>query len=159
MIPSPKVATYDLKPEMSAYEVTDDLVQRIDSGKYDVLIVNYANMDMIGHTGDFDAAVKAVEVVDECVGRVTDAVKRSGGVALITGDHGNAEQMQEYDSAAKTHTAHTSNPVQCIYLDENREFDLDNGSLCDIAPTMLELLSVEKPKEMTGKSLLIKRRD
>ena len=116
-------------------------------------------MDMVGHTGDFDAAVKAVEAVDECVGRVIDAVKNSGGVALITADHGNAEQMQEYNSESKTHTAHTSNPVQCVYFDENREFNLDNGSLCDIAPTMLELLGVEKPKGMTGKSLLIKRRD
>ncbi|MFP4654656.1 MAG: 2,3-bisphosphoglycerate-independent phosphoglycerate mutase [Methanohalobium sp.] len=159
MVPSPKVATYDLKPEMSAYEVTDDLVQRLDSGKYDVLIVNYANMDMVGHTGDFDATVTAVEAVDECVGRVIDAVKRSEGVALITGDHGNAEQMQEYNSEAKTHTAHTSNPVRCIYFDENIKYNLDNGSLCDIAPTMLELIGIEKPKEMTGKSLLIKCRE
>ncbi|ADI74661.1 phosphoglycerate mutase, 2,3-bisphosphoglycerate-independent [Methanohalobium evestigatum Z-7303] len=159
LIPSPKVATYDLKPEMSAYEVTDDLVQRINSGDYDVLIVNYANMDMVGHTGDFDATVTAVEVVDDCVGRVIETLKRSGGRAFITGDHGNAEQMQEYDDGSKIHTAHTSNPVQCIYIDDNSDCELSGGCLCDIAPTILELLGIKKPGEMTGESLLNKCRD
>jgi 2,3-bisphosphoglycerate-independent phosphoglycerate mutase len=155
LIPSPKVATYDLKPEMSAYEVTDEVVERIRSGKYDVIILNFANMDMVGHTGIFEAAVKAVEVVDNCVGKIEAVLKEVGGAAVITADHGNAEQM-ENPKTGEPHTAHTSNPVKCIYFGNDEVKALKNGKLCDLAPTLLELLKVRKPEEMTGESLIIK---
>ena len=155
MIPSPKIATYDLKPEMSVYEVTDEVVRRIQSGKYDVIILNFANMDMVGHTGIFEAAVQAVETVDDCVGRVTEALKKAGGVALITADHGNAEQMED-PHTGEPHTAHTSNPVRCIYAGNSEVKALENGKLSDLAPTLLELLGVPKPEEMKGKSLVVK---
>jgi len=154
LIPSPKVATYDLKPEMSAYEVTDEVIERIRSGKYDVIILNFANMDMVGHTGIFEAAVKAVEVVDNCVGRIEAVLEEVGGVAIITADHGNAEQM-ENPRTGEPHTAHTSNPVKCIYFGNNEVKALKNGKLCDLAPTLLEILNVRKPEEMTGESLII----
>jgi len=154
LIPSPKVATYDLKPEMSAYEVTDEVIERIRSGKYDVIILNFANMDMVGHTGIFEAAVKAVEVVDNCVGRIEAVLEEVGGVAIITADHGNAEQM-ENPRTGEPHTAHTSNPVKCIYFGNNEVKALKNGKLCDLAPTLLEILKVRKPEEMTGESLII----
>ncbi|AKB83827.1 2,3-bisphosphoglycerate-independent phosphoglycerate mutase [Methanosarcina barkeri 3] len=154
LIPSPKVATYDLKPEMSAYEVTDEVIERIRSGKYDVIILNFANMDMVGHTGIFEAAVKAVEVVDNCVGRIEAVLKEVGGVAIITADHGNAEQM-ENPKTGEPHTAHTSNPVKCIYFGNDEVKALKNGKLCDLAPTLLEILKVRKPEEMTGESLII----
>ncbi|AKB17255.1 MULTISPECIES: 2,3-bisphosphoglycerate-independent phosphoglycerate mutase [unclassified Methanosarcina] len=155
MIPSPKIATYDLKPEMSAYEVTDEVVRRIQSGKYDVIILNFANMDMVGHTGIFEAAVQAVETVDDCVGRITEALKKAGGVALITADHGNAEQMEDQHTG-EPHTAHTSNPVRCIYTGNGEVKALEDGKLSDLAPTLLELLRVPKPEEMKGKSLIVK---
>ena len=155
LIPSPKIATYDLKPEMSAYEVTDEVIRRIQSGKYDVIVLNFANMDMVGHTGIFEAAVKAVEAVDNCVGRIVAALKEKGGVAFITADHGNAEQMINSETG-EPFTAHTSNPVKCIYFGNDEVKALKNGKLCDLAPTLLELLGVPKPQEMTGKSLLVK---
>jgi 2,3-bisphosphoglycerate-independent phosphoglycerate mutase len=152
LIPSPKVATYDLKPEMSAYEVCDEVVSRINSGKYDVIILNYANCDMVGHTGVFDAAVAAVEAVDACVGKTVDAVLAQGGVALITADHGNADQMYEPDGSP--FTAHTTNPVPLIGVGLDGKGLKDGGKLADLAPTMLELLGLEKPAEMDGESLL-----
>ncbi|OEU43780.1 phosphoglycerate mutase (2,3-diphosphoglycerate-independent) [Methanosarcina sp. Ant1] len=155
LIPSPRIATYDFKPEMSAYEVTDEVIRRIQSGKYDVIIINFANMDMVGHTGIFEAAVKAVETVDSCVGRVVAALNETGGVAFITADHGNAEQMED-PNTGEPHTAHTSNPVKCIYVGDGEVKALKNGKLCDLAPSLLELLGVPKPQEMTGKSLIVK---
>jgi 2,3-bisphosphoglycerate-independent phosphoglycerate mutase len=151
LIPSPKVATYDLQPEMSAFPVTDEVVKAISSGKYDVIILNYANLDMVGHTGFFDAAVKAVEAIDECIGRVFSAVKTAGGLLIITADHGNAEQM--LDETGGIHTAHTSNPVPFIFCENGVK--LKDGILADISPTLLDVLGIEKPEEMTGKSLII----
>ena len=156
LIKSPAVATYDLKPEMSAIEVTDEVVKRINSDKYDVIILNYANCDMVGHTGVFDAAVKAVETVDTCVGRTVDAILAKGGAALITADHGNADQMLE-DDGVSPFTAHSTNPVPLILVGRNDVKALaEGGVLADLAPTMLELLGLDKPAEMTGKSLLVK---
>jgi 2,3-bisphosphoglycerate-independent phosphoglycerate mutase len=155
LIPSPKVATYDLKPEMSALEVTDEVEKRIASGKYDVVILNYANCDMVGHTGFFDAAVKAVETIDTCVGRVITATRRAGGVALITADHGNAEQMVD-PVTGEAFTAHTTEKVHFVLVDESRRNTRlrEGGILADIAPTMLAIMGIPRPKEMTGKSLL-----
>ena len=151
LVASPKVATYDLQPEMSAYEVCDKCVERIKSGKYDVIILNFANCDMVGHTGVFEAAVKAVETVDECVGRTVDAIREMGGIALITADHGNAEQMLQEDGKSPF-TAHTTNLVPfCIV---GADVKLRDGRLADIAPTMLDLMGLEKPVEMTGESLI-----
>ncbi len=156
LIKSPAVATYDLKPEMSAIEVTDEVIKRINSDKYDVIILNYANCDMVGHTGVFDAAVKAVETVDTCVGRTVDAILAKGGAALITADHGNADQMLE-DDGVSPFTAHSTNPVPLILVGRNDVKALaEGGVLADLAPTMLELLGLDKPAEMTGKSLLVK---
>ena len=152
LIPSPKVATYDLKPEMSAYEVTEELIKRIESEKYDVIIVNYANPDMVGHTGVWNAAIKAVETVDECIGKVVDAIIQHNGIAIITADHGNAEEM--FDENGEPKTAHTTNPVPFIIIGAGK-LKLRNGNLGDIAPTMLHLLGIKKPKEMTGNSLII----
>ena len=152
LVASPKVATYDLQPEMSAYEVADKCAEAIKSGKYDVIILNFANCDMVGHTGVFDAAVKAVKAVDACVGKVTDAIAEMGGVSLITADHGNAYKMFEDDGSP--FTAHTTNPVPfCVigYPCQLRE----GGKLADIAPTMLQILGLEQPEEMTGKSLIL----
>ncbi len=153
LIPSPDVATYDLKPEMSAYEVTEELLKRINSGKYDVIILNFANMDMVGHTGIMDAAIKAVEAVDECVGKIIDAIIENKGAALITADHGNAEKMIDYNTG-KPHTAHTSNPVRCILVNGDESIALNKGRLSDLAPTLLEIIGIEKPAEMTGVSLI-----
>ncbi len=152
LIPSPKVATYDLKPEMSAYEVCDEVVSRVNSGKYDVIILNYANCDMVGHTGVFEAAVAAVEAVDTCVGRTVDAILAQGGAALITADHGNADQMYEPDGSP--FTAHTTNPVPLIGVGLDGKGLKEGGRLADLAPTMLEILGLEKPAEMDGQSLL-----
>ncbi len=153
LIPSPKVATYDLQPEMSAYEVTDKVVEAINSKKYDTIILNYANPDMVGHTGVLEAAVKALEAIDECVGRVVEAIENVNGVLLITADHGNSEQMIDYKTG-EPHTAHTTNPVPLILV--GKDVKLKEGRLADLAPTMLELLGIEKPKEMEGNSLIEK---
>jgi 2,3-bisphosphoglycerate-independent phosphoglycerate mutase len=152
LIPSPKVATYDQKPEMSAYEVTEEVLSRIDSKTYDVIILNYANADMVGHTGDFEAAKKAVETVDECLGKVIDAVVAQGGVALITADHGNSEQMVDYTTGGPF-TAHTTYPVPLIVAGMP-DAKLKEGRLADLAPTILRIMGVEKPSEMTGESLI-----
>lgn len=154
MVPSPQdVATYDEKPQMSAPEVTDEVVKCVDSGKYDVIILNYANGDMVGHTGFMDAAVSAMETVDECVGRVVDSVLRAGGSLLITADHGNCETM--IDENGEPQTAHTGNPVPLILVDPDRKaVPLQNGILADIAPTLLRLLDLPVPKEMTGRPLV-----
>lgn len=152
LIPSPKAATYDLKPEMSAYEVTEEVIERIASQKYDVIILNFANCDMVGHTGIFDAAKAAVEAIDECLGRIVRAVREQDGVVLITADHGNAEQMIDYETGGPF-TAHTTNVVPLIGVGLGGR-QLKEGRLADLAPTMLELLGLEKPSEMTGQSLL-----
>ena len=152
LIPSPDVPTFDLKPEMSAYEVTDAVVKVIEEEKYDVIILNYANCDMVGHTGIFDAAKQAVEAVDTCVGRMVDAILAKGGVALITADHGNADKMCEPDGTP--FTAHTTNPVPFIVVGEDCKLR-DGGVLADIAPTMLQVLGLPQPEEMTGKSLIV----
>jgi len=151
LIKSPDVETFDMKPEMSAFEVTDAVVDAIEADKYDVIILNYANCDMVGHTGIFDAAKTAVEAVDTCVGRMVDAIMAKGGVALITADHGNADKMYEPDGSA--FTAHTTNPVPFIVVGEDCELR-EGGVLADIAPTILKLLDVPQPAEMTGKSLI-----
>ncbi len=153
LINSPKVATYDLQPEMSAYPVCDAVVERIRSGKYDVIILNYANCDMVGHTGVFDAAKAAVEAVDTCVGKTVDAVMEMGGVALITADHGNADRMAEDDGSP--FTAHTTNPVPFCVIGHDCALR-EGGRLCDIAPTMLEILGLEQPADMDGQSLIAK---
>lgn len=153
LIPSPKVATYDLKPEMSALEVTDEVVKRINSGEYDLIVLNYANCDMVGHTGVMDAAVDAVEAVDAGLGRVLAALKKQQGQAIVTADHGNAEQMTDSETN-QPHTAHTTNPVP-IWLFNTGKRKIRSGVLGDIAPTLLELLNLEKPAEMTGNSLII----
>jgi 2,3-bisphosphoglycerate-independent phosphoglycerate mutase len=156
LIPSPKVATYDLKPEMSAYEVCDEAVKRVESRKYDVMILNFANCDMVGHTGVFGAAWKAVHTVDECVGRVVAAVLKTGGAAIVTADHGNAELMVDPETG-EPFTAHTTNPVPFILVDEGRKGGKlrKGGRLCDIVPTLMEVMGMEKPKEMTGESLIL----
>ena len=154
LIPSPKVATYDLKPEMSAYEVAEEAVKRIDSKQYDVIILNFANCDMVGHTGVFDAAKAAVEAVDECAGKVVEAVKAQNGVVLITADHGNAEQMVDYENGG-AFTAHTTYDVPLIGIGLG-DAKLKGGKLADLAPTMLDILGIEKPEEMSGESLLVK---
>lgn len=157
LVPSPKeVATYDLKPEMSAPAVCDKLVECIKSGDYDVIIINFANPDMVGHTGVEAAAIKAIEAVDECVGRAVDAVKEADGVMFICADHGNAEQLVDYETG-EPFTAHTTNPVPFILVNADPAYKLrEGGCLADIAPTLIELMGMEQPKEMTGKSLLVK---
>jgi 2,3-bisphosphoglycerate-independent phosphoglycerate mutase len=154
LIASPDVATYDLQPEMSAPEVTDKLCEAITSGKFDTIICNYANGDMVGHTGIYDAAIKAVEAVDACLGKVIAAAQSVGGDILITADHGNCEQMRDYD-ANQPHTQHTTEKVPLVYVGNKAlEFGLNDGTLSDIAPTMLELMELEQPAEMTGRMLL-----
>ncbi len=155
LVPSPPVATYDLQPEMSAVEVTDKLVAAIHSGEYDAIICNYANGDMVGHTGDFDATVKAIEVLDECVGRVVAALQAVNGQGFITADHGNAEQMLD-EVTGQAQTAHTTFPVPLIYLPPNhvKAHLLDGGRLSDLAPTLLKVMGLEQPPEMTGKALV-----
>ncbi|HIY21065.1 MAG TPA: 2,3-bisphosphoglycerate-independent phosphoglycerate mutase [Candidatus Flavonifractor merdigallinarum] len=151
LIPSPKVATYDLKPDMSAHEVADEAVKRIESGNYDVIILNFANCDMVGHTGVYEAARLAVETVDECVGQVVEATSRMGGISLITADHGNADRMLEADGVTP-YTAHTTNPVPFYIV--GADVKLRDGKLADIAPTMLDLMGLEKPAEMDGTTLI-----
>ena len=152
LIQSPKVATYDLQPEMSSTELTDKLCAAIESGKYDVIICNYPNGDMVGHTGVFEAAVKAVEAVDTCIGRVIESLKKVGGECLITADHGNCERMKDLETGVP-YTAHTNLPVPFIYYGRKATMRAD-GRLSDIAPTMLYLKGMEIPAEMTGKSII-----
>jgi len=152
LVNSPKVATYDLKPEMSAYEVCDKVLAAIKTSKYDMIILNFANCDMVGHTGVIPAAVKAVETVDECVGKIVDLLNEVGGIAIITADHGNAEKLADEDG--KPFTAHTTNPVPVVITDKN--IKIRKGILSDLAPTILELLDIEKPKEMTSSSIIVK---
>ncbi len=156
IVPSPRVRTYDLKPEMSVYEVTDIVLERLDSNKYDVVVINFANPDMVGHTGILSAAIKAAEAVDECVGKVLDKVKKLGGSAIITADHGNFEKMQDREKG-QPHTSHTIGDVPLIVFGERykgKQMRKD-GRLADVAPTLLEMMNLPKPEEMTGKSLLI----
>jgi 2,3-bisphosphoglycerate-independent phosphoglycerate mutase len=153
MVPSPKVATYDLQPEMSAPELTDKAVEAINSGKYDMIILNYANPDMVGHTGSLPAAIKAVETVDAGLGRIADAIQKAGGALLVTADHGNCEMMRDPETGGP-HTAHTTNPVPVVLLGARNRALVAEGRLADIAPTLLELMELPKPKEMTGNSLL-----
>ena len=157
LVKSPKVATYDLKPEMSAYEVCDKLCEAIRSDKYDVIIINFANPDMVGHTGVESAAIQAIEAVDTCVGRAVEALKEVGGQMFICADHGNAEQLIDYETG-NPFTAHTTNPVPFILVNADPAYTLrEGGVLADIVPTLIELMGMEQPAEMTGKSLLIKK--
>lgn len=153
LVPSPKVATYDLQPEMSAPEVTDKLVEAIKSGKYDLVVCNYANGDMVGHTGKLDAAIKAAECLDTCVRRVCEALEEVGGQALITADHGNCEQMTD-PTSGQVHTAHTIGPVPLVYVGPQPVTLSDDGSLSDVAPSLLTLMGLDQPAEMTGHSLV-----
>ena len=155
LVPSPTVATFDMKPEMSAYEVTDAVINEINAEKYDVIILNYANCDMVGHTGVMEAAVKAVKTVDECIGRVVDAILAKGGKAIITADHGNADQMVD-PQTGEPFTAHTTNPVPVIVVDpQHKKYALRSGGrLADLCPTMLDMMGLPKPAEMTGESLI-----
>nr|WP_243116667.1 2,3-bisphosphoglycerate-independent phosphoglycerate mutase [Marinisporobacter balticus] len=153
LVPSPKVATYDSKPEMSAYEVTEKLVAAINEEKYDLIIVNYANCDMVGHTGSIDAAKKAVETVDACVGKIVETAIAVGGQILLTADHGNADEMLDKDG--NTITAHSTNPVPIILINAPEEYGITEGKLADIAPTLLQMMNLEKPDEITGESLLV----
>lgn len=156
LVKSPKVATYDLKPEMSAYEVCDKLCEAIRSGNYDVIIINFANPDMVGHTGVENAAIKAIEAVDECVGRAVDAIKEVDGQMFICADHGNAEQLID-EETGEPFTAHTTNQVPFILVNADPSYKLrEGGCLADIAPTLIEMMGMEQPKEMTGKSLIVK---
>ena len=154
LIPSPKVETYDMKPEMSSYEVTEKVLEQIENEKYNAIILNFANPDMVGHTGSLDAAIKAVEAIDECVGKIVKAVEKVNGVLLITADHGNAEQMIDYKTG-EPHTAHTTNPVPLILVGME-DVKLKEGKLADLAPTMLDIMGLAKPEEMTGESLIEK---
>ena len=157
LVPSPKVATYDLKPEMSVYEVTEHLVDAIENQKFDVIICNFANGDMVGHTGIMEAALKAVAAVDDCLGKVVKAIKDVDGVLLVTADHGNAEKMVD-EKTGQPYTAHTVGDVQAVLVNGPKDVTaLDNGKLADISPTLLDLLKIEKPAEMTGKSLLVRQ--
>jgi 2,3-bisphosphoglycerate-independent phosphoglycerate mutase len=158
LVPSPKVATYDLQPEMSAPEVTDKLVAAIESARFDLIVVNFANGDMVGHTGFMDAAVKAAEAVDTCLGRLSDAVAAAGGTLMITADHGNVEQMKD-PKTGQPHTAHTTLPVPVILVNPPAGVDrIGDGALSDIAPTILGLMDLEVPSEMTGHSLITGQR-
>jgi 2,3-bisphosphoglycerate-independent phosphoglycerate mutase len=153
MVASPKVATYDLQPEMSAPELTDKAVAAINSGKYDLIVLNYANPDMVGHTGNLPAAIKAVETVDAGLGRIVEAIQKAGGALLVTADHGNCEMMRD-PSTGGPHTAHTTNPVPLVLFGVRNRALVAEGRLADIAPTLLELMGLPKPREMTGGSLL-----
>jgi 2,3-bisphosphoglycerate-independent phosphoglycerate mutase len=153
LVPSPKVTTYDLQPAMSAIEVTDKLVAAIRSGRFDAVVCNYANLDMVGHTGNFEATLQAVEIVDACLGRVCEAVQEVGGELLVTADHGNAEQMLGTDTG-QAHTAHTSNLVPLLYVGRPARMLEGPGALCDVAPTMLQLMGLKPPPEMTGRALV-----
>ena len=157
LIPSPKVATYDLQPEMSAYGITDEVVDKIEGGRFDAVIMNYANADMVGHTGNLEATIKAIEVLDDCLGRVVAATRAKGGTVIITADHGNAEQMID-PVTGQIFTAHTTNPVPVILIGDNRPRLREGGSLRDLAPTMLGILGLGKPEQMTGQDLRLEDR-
>ncbi|MCA1786246.1 MAG: alkaline phosphatase family protein [Desulfobacteraceae bacterium] len=158
LVPSPQVATYDMQPEMSAYEVTDKMLNALDSQKYDFIVLNYANPDMVGHTGDFDATVKACKVVDECVGKIVDRVLENDGVVLLTADHGNAETMVDPETG-KVQTAHTNNPVWLSIISNRPGLQKarirlrEDGKLADLSPTMLDIMGIDIPGEMTGNIL------
>jgi 2,3-bisphosphoglycerate-independent phosphoglycerate mutase len=152
MVPSPKVATYDLQPEMSAPELTDKAVEAIDSKKYDLIVLNFANPDMVGHTGVLSAAIKAVETVDTGLGRIAEAIKRQGGALLVTADHGNCELMKD-PTTGGPHTAHTTNPVPVLLLGGHAD-TIQEGRLADLAPTLLDLMGLQQPMEMTGHSII-----
>jgi 2,3-bisphosphoglycerate-independent phosphoglycerate mutase len=152
MVPSPKVATYDLQPEMSAPELTDKVVTAIDSRKYDLIVLNYANPDMVGHTGSLPAAIKAVETVDAGLGRIAAAVEKQGGALLLTADHGNCELMRD-PATGGPHTAHTTNPVPVLLMG-GEAAGMKDGRLADVAPTLLALMGLAQPREMTGRSLI-----
>ena len=152
MVPSPKVATYDLQPEMSAPELTDKAVEAIDSGKYDLIVLNFANPDMVGHTGILAAAIKAVETVDTGLGRIAEAIKRQGGALLVTADHGNCELMKDPETGGP-HTAHTTNPVPVVLMGGGAKA-IQDGRLADLAPTLLDLMGLKQPAEMTGHSII-----
>ena len=157
LVKSPAVATYDLQPEMSAPEVSKRLNEAIASDKYDVIVINFANPDMVGHTGVIPAAVKAVEAVDQCVGTAVEAIKKADGVLFICADHGNAEKMIDYETG-EPHTAHTTNPVPFVLVNYDEAYTLrEGGRLADIAPTLLEIMGLPQPAEMTGESLLLKK--
>jgi len=156
LVPSPKVATYDHKPEMSAYQVTEKLEEAIGSGKYDLIVCNYANPDMVGHTGVMEAAVKAVNTIDECLGRLCAALKKTGGLMLLTADHGNIEMMED-PQTREPYTAHTTLDVPIIAFGAPQGSKLDNGRLADVAPTLLDLMGIQKPELMTGHSLLVRK--
>lgn len=156
LVPSPKVATYDLKPEMSAFEVTDELLKTIAAERFDFVVVNYANTDMVGHTGDLKAAAKAVETVDTCLGKITEAVLAKNGALFITADHGNAEMMFDHETH-QPHTAHTLNLVPALIVGNSykgKQITIPEGKLGDVAPTLLQMLGLPQPAEMTGRSLL-----
>ena len=152
LVPSPKVATYDLQPEMSAPELADKAVEAIDSGKYDLIVLNFANPDMVGHTGILAAAIKAVETVDTGLGRIADAIKRQGGALLVTADHGNCELMRD-PATGGPHTAHTTNPVPVVLMGGGAK-TIQEGRLADLAPTLLDLMGIKQPVEMTGQSII-----
>jgi 2,3-bisphosphoglycerate-independent phosphoglycerate mutase len=152
LVPSPKVKTYDMQPEMSAAEVTDHLTNAITSGKYDLIICNYANCDMVGHTGNLTAAIKAVETIDACLGKIVTALQQVDGQLLLTADHGNIEQMVD-EQSGQVHTAHTMNLVPLVHIGGSKPL-LDGGNLADLAPTMLAIMGVPQPVEMTGRSLI-----
>ena len=154
-MPSPKVKTYDLEPAMAADMVTDNLLAAIKSGEYEFIVVNYANPDMVGHTGVYAAALNAVEKIDEILGKLSKAILAVDGQMIITADHGNIEEMFDED-INQPHTAHSMNPVPFSVINSRQDFSLENGGLCDVAPTILDLLDIEKPEDMTGKSLLLK---
>lgn len=158
LVPSPKVPTYDLQPEMSAPEVTRRVVEEIRQGKFDFIVLNYANCDMVGHTGVFEAAVKAVEAVDAGLGQVLEAIKEMGGTAIVTADHGNAEQMVDPETG-EAHTAHTSNLVPVWLFNAPEGWGLKSGILADLAPSILDLMGIAQPPEMTGQSLIVRRNE
>ena len=159
IVPSPKVATYDLQPEMSAPELTEATLKRIHEADDDFILVNFANPDMVGHTGSLDAAIKALETVDDCAGKLVDAVLAKGGVAIVTADHGNCERMID-EVTGEAHTYHTVGPVSLFVIDEEKYYDLYTwGRLADVAPTVLDLMDIDQPEEMTGKSLIRAIRD